>query len=242
MKQLLLLFCFLILSCSDKDKEVMPTSDVILKKSIQMHDPNNEWSKMVLDIHVQEPRVGNPTRFSQVKLNNQTGEFELIRNRDKHFSTHQINANGIATTLLDGTVVKDSALIKKYRLDPNRNKSYRSYYQNLYGLPMALSNMVEATTVPVEKVSFNAQTCYKLTYQLKEKLFSNHWNVYFAKNDFKVIGIEIFFPEDETKGERIFFDGEITFGKVSIPRHRHWHEFNGSAYSGSDIIVKSNHQ
>jgi len=90
----------------------------------------------------------------------------------------------------------------------------------------------------VEITSFNNADCYKVPIVLNKPIFSDYWNLYIDKSSFKFKGVEIIFPEDDTKGERLFFDGEIIVDDIIISRIRHWHEYSNNEYSGSDIIVK----
>ena len=60
--------------------------------------------------------------------------------------------------------------------------------------------------------------------------------MFFAQKDFKILGIEMFFPENPNKGERLIFEGEFETNGIKIPRMKHWYELN-NVYSGSDIII-----
>nr|WP_034242795.1 DUF6503 family protein [Aquimarina atlantica] len=171
-------------------------------------------------------------------MNNNDHSFELKRNRDQHISTHIIDEKGISTTLLDGEVNTDSTQIKKYRLQPERNPNYQKFYQHLIGLPMSLNKAAVDTFGKTSKTVFNDTDSYKIELVLKEEIFSKHWNVFISQKDYTLLGIEIVFPDDPTKGERLYFSGEIIIEGVKIPRIRHWHEYDTDAYSGSDIIVK----
>ncbi|PQJ80437.1 DUF6503 family protein [Polaribacter porphyrae] len=225
----------LIFSCSTKT-EILKSEEIIAK-SIQKHDPKNQWSTASFEVHIQEPRVKNPERFSIVKLNNENGSFELQRNRDASISKHSIDENGIAKTLLDDKISTDSLLIKKYRLDPERNFGYKRFYQLLLGLPMSLQDEKIALKDKVEEVIFNDKNAYKLSVELEKPMFSKNWNLYFSVDDFTLLGIEIIFPDDATKGERLLFDGEIKISNIISPRMRHWYELDNT-YSGSDIILR----
>ncbi len=226
------------LSCnSQKDQQRLDTQ-VILQKSIKTYDPDNRWSMTNFKIHIQEPRLSNPHRYSILKMNNNDNSFELKRNRDQHISTHIIDEKGISRTLLDGEITTDSIKIKKYRLQPERNPNYQKFYQHLIGLPMSLGNTTVDTFGKASKALFNDTDSYKIELVLKEEIFSKHWNIFISQKDYTLLGIEIVFPDDPTKGERLYFSGKITIEGVNIPRIRHWHEYDTDAYSGSDIIVK----
>ncbi|WP_299670502.1 DUF6503 family protein [uncultured Polaribacter sp.] len=231
----LLSFLFLVfITC--KTKPVL-TSKEILKNSIQKHDPQNQWNFAALNFHIQEPRIGNPIRYSIVKLNNKTGAFELQRNRNTAISSHIIDDNGNASTLLNGNVTNDSLLIKKYRLDPKRNFGYKRFYQTLYGLPMSLKNEQITLHTKVEEVMFNKKNTYKISLEFKEPLFSKDWNLYFSVEDFTIQGIEMVFPEDLLKGDRVLFDDFVKVENLLLVRMHHWYALDNT-YAGSDIILK----
>jgi len=209
----------------------------ILEKCITTHDPESKWNTLTIDLQIQEPRIKNPFRYSKVKLNNKTGAFELQRNRANSVSKHIIDAKGKAKTLLDGKIVLDSDSIKKFRLNPESNHRYKKFYEILLGLPMSLEpNIIEKIGNP-QKVTFNRYFTYKIEIQLKEALFSKHWNIFIDTKSMELVGIEIFFPEDDSKGERFYFEGKVKIENSNIIRIRHWHEFKEDVYSGSDIIM-----
>ena len=238
MKKMYLLTLCSILFFAFNDQASLNKAETILQKSIQKHDPNNQWAAAVLNLHVQEPRVMNPSRHSVVHLDNSNGAFELKRGRGAHVSAHRIDSKGLATTLLDGRLVTDADTIKRFRLDPNRNKGYRQFYAVLFGLPMSLNEHTLANLGTPQKSTFNGRNCYKIPVELKEAVFSKHWNIFISTEDNSFKGIEIVFPDDPQKGERLYFEGEYQLDAMLLPRMHHWHDLNTLEYLGSDIIVK----
>ena len=210
----------------------------VLQKSKIFHDPSSKWKEINFDVHIQEPRIGNPVRYSIIKMNNATGSFELQRNRDQYVSTHIVEESGITKVLLDDSETIDSVLTAKYRLQPERSNMYREFYQIMYGLPMTLNDQtvkkIDTTTV----VDFNNEKSYKVELELKEAMFSEFWQIYIRTSDYKLIGLEIIFPNEPKKGERLYFEKEFNYKGVIIPRIRHWHEYLDDNYAGSDIIIK----
>lgn len=236
MRYIILCFILVLASCASNETDL--SGKEIIAKSIEKHDPNGKWPTTELHFRIQEPRLQNPVRYSDVALNNKNGAFSLFRNREDHVSNHIIDNKGDAITYLDGKIITDTLLIKKYRLEPSRNTGYRRFYQLLMGLPMSLHIEKLDSVGNVSRVLFNSVDSYKVPIILEKPMFSKYWNLYFAKDDFSMIGMEMIFPDDPSKGERLFFDGSIDLDGIIIPRHKHWHELSG-AYSGSDIIVKN---
>ncbi|MFK7773222.1 MAG: DUF6503 family protein [Saprospiraceae bacterium] len=232
--------CLIILvsfSCALSNEEISLDGNEVLSKSILTHDPNDKWKELEMNIHIQEPRTGNPSRYSIVKMNNMDQSFELIRNRENHLSKHVIDKNGISKVYLDDKEEIAPELIEKYRLNPERNTRYKDFYKMLYGLPMSLNTESINQFGEVESSIYNNQDCYKIPIELKQEMFSKNWIIYISKTEFEFKGMEIVFPENKTKGERLFFDGSISIKGVKVPRIRHWYELADNSYSGSDIII-----
>ncbi|WP_299214160.1 DUF6503 family protein [uncultured Aquimarina sp.] len=228
---------FFLIRCSVPVEEL--NGREILQKSKKYHDPSNVWGEISFEVHIQEPRIANPVRYSIIKMNNTTGSFELQRNRDQYVSTHIVEENGLTRVLLNNSETIDSVLVAKYRLQSERSSVYQEFYQIMYGLPMTLNDQtlksIDTTTV----VDFNNEKSYGVELELKKAIFSKFWKLYIRTSDYKLVGLEIIFPNESKKGERLYFEKDFNYKGVIIPRIRHWHEYHDDSYSGSDIIIKS---
>ncbi len=226
------------ISCSieSKDRKVLDATE-ILNSSIAFHDSNNKWAQSALSMRIQEPRLQNPSRYSIVRFDNKDQSFELIRNREEHLSKHVVSKEGALKVYLDDNEEFADSLIEKYRLQPERNKVYSNFYKMMYGLPMTLNSNWVKQTGKVEQAMYNNRMCYMIPIELKEEMFSKNWNIFIAENTYEFKGMEIVFPDEETKGEKLYFDGLINIEGILIPRIRHWHELSNDNYLGSDIIV-----
>lgn len=235
MKKIFLIVLTLFLAGCNQEKTL--DGKLILENTIAKHDSLNNWNNTKLNLHIQEPRISNPYRYSILNLDNSNNSFKLKRNRDQHISEHIVDSNGNSFTLLDGKTETDSILIKKYRLEAKRNIGYMNFYQLLYGLPMSLNNYLKEIISTSETV-FNKEECYKIGMQLKESIISNQWNLFISKSTMEIKGIEIIVPGKPDGGERIYFDKLITVDGIKIPQIRHWHKLKNDSYSGSDLIIK----
>ncbi|MDF0715906.1 DUF6503 family protein [Muricauda sp. 334s03] len=209
----------------------------ILSQSMDYHDPQKSWSNTKLNIHIQEPRVLNPHRYSVLELDNSDNSFKLKRNRDEHISEHIIDKNGKSSVLLNGQIVIDTTLINKYRLDTSRNIGYKEFYQLFYGLPMSLNDWI-LEVKNTSETTFDNKDCYKVDVELKKPMFSKDWSLFISKSNKEIVGIEIASPDKPDEGERLYFEKSITINGIKIPRIRHWHELKNNNYSGTDIIIE----
>ncbi|MEM6763847.1 MAG: DUF6503 family protein [Bacteroidota bacterium] len=224
-----------LISCSGPS---VLSSTQLLASSAAFHDPDNRWERATLSLYIQEPRIQNPSRYSRLLLNNETGEFQLERNRDEHLSTHIVNSGGEGSILFNGSAEIDSQYVAAYRLSPERSLGYRGFYHFMYGLPMSITQEKVKEMRPVNAAFFNNKACYQLEVELVEPMISAHWRLYFREGDFRLEGVEIFFPEEAEKGEKIVFDHLAEADGMLLPRIRNWYELGNGEYSGSDIILK----
>ncbi len=235
-----LFISFFLISEAQDIPTTCKNSTFLLSKSVEKYDPGHNWKEALLSLHIQEPRVPNPLRYSVIKMDNASQSFELQRNRDDHVATYIVDASGEATVLLDGSSNFPKELIEKYRLDPQASFGYRRFYSFLYGLPMSLDAAVTETISPADITEFNNREAFVIPFELKEPLISKNWKIFLATDDFAVLGLETYHPnEPDKKGERLVFEGKIELSKFAIPRIHHWYDIATVEYLGSDIVVKS---
>lgn len=241
MKRLVIIFSLLMgffVACNQAKENALPTPEEILQKSISAHDSLKEWKTAHLKLNIAEPRVETPQRFSVVELNVKTGEFSLQRDRNGHLVNYTMNATGNVINYLDGETNYDSLELSKFMLQSDRTPLYKSFYKLLLGLPMSLEEEVEEF-IAVEKVVFEGQDVFKLSVKLKEEVISDQWNIFVDQETFVCTGIEMIFPEDDSKGERIIMNGELQIGEsLILPRFRHWYHLSDVTYAGSDILME----
>ncbi|GAB5522180.1 MAG: hypothetical protein Roseis2KO_00520 [Roseivirga sp.] len=231
----LLLPLSLFLSGTGTDTSTCKNGKYILDQSIKLHDPQANWQKASLEMVIREPRLQGAGRFSNVKLDVPTRSFSMERNRENHVSTHLVDENGQAQTLLDGKVETHPELIEKYRLQPERNTGYRGYYEFMYGLPMVLQED-QYIMKAVSEVIFNGQQAIGIDFELSSPMIASSWRIYFSPEDYKVVGIETLGEKPE-EGEYLIFNGTADMQGMNLPRFRHWYDKTNDEYLGSDILV-----
>lgn len=233
----LIIFCaigavFLAYGCEQK-----PNGKQILRHAIEKHDPQGKWNKTRLEVHIREPRKGNPHRYSQVTLDNHENTFELSRNRDDHVSTHLIDADGNSEIRLDGSADIDSALVSKYRLDARDNQLYKAYYEMMFGLPMSLDSSTVKEIHSTSKTMFRDEPCFLIELELKREMIASHWNLYISRADTMLEALELVHPTEPDRGERIVFHDIYNTDGIRIPRIRNWFDLRDNSYLGTDVIV-----
>ena len=210
----------------------------IIQKSIQKYDPDNKWPDLSMSVRFQEPRLSLADRYSIVSMDHQSGSFKLERNREDKIATYIVDSDGKSKVLIDGLEEFPEAWKDKYRLHSNLPQIYKRSYFSMYGLPMTLNNDLIEEIHSVKKTSFQRQAAYQLEVTLKEPLFAKHWKIYFAKEDYTFLGLEMYDNKAEpNKGERLVFDSIIEINGISIPRNKHWYDLSTNEFLGSDILI-----
>jgi hypothetical protein len=210
-----------------------------LKSSNSFHDPTSKWDETVMNFHIEEPRISNPTRYSEIYLNVADGTFSLVRNRDDHLATYSMDANNNPLVLLDGNEQIDEEHRSRYRLYPDRVSGYREFYRILYGLPMSLDFELIRKIDDMREAMFLDQKAMVIGIQWYEPVIKPYWKLYLDPATYRIIGIELMEKGKPGVGERIVFDGIVDYKGLQIPRMRHWYSMDKNVYLGSDIIIEN---
>ncbi len=214
------------------------SSNFIMEQSLKFHDPDSKWNYSTISIHIQEPRLQNPGRFSKLSLNPGSGEFSLSRDYEIGEIDRIISTTGEASVLVNGRSTFSEEVREEYRLDSSRNMGYKTFYQMLYGFPMSLKgDLIKEASKPVTGEVFDKEYIM-IEFSLSESIISDRWQVYFSKEDYSVRALKFLHEEPDEEDEVILFDGIYTWDGISIPRYRHWYLSDSREYLGSDIIVK----
>jgi hypothetical protein len=233
MKKIIFIWLFLLPIFSLAQNE-LPTS---LKEAIKKADPENVFSEMIFHMRIQEPRVGNPERFSNVFLNKGTGAFRLERNREDKIAAYIIKEDGTNEVTLDGCQKFTEVEAKTYWLDPKINYRYKEYYKYLFGLPIILNDAERFKFISSEETSWKGQEAITYTFNLTTPIFSPQWKLTFTKEDHVLQRLDFYDPENPEEGEYLLFYGKHQVGSITIPRMKHWYDKKNDEYLGSDIIV-----
>ncbi|BFP43146.1 hypothetical protein FGF1_39910 [Flavobacteriaceae bacterium GF1] len=210
---------------------------LLLEKSKKIHDRDGTWPSQKLEFRVQEPRVQNPERFSEVLINRSNQSFALKRRIDsKEIEIHV--SNDQVWFKIDGNEIKDETLLGKYRLSEPRAKGYQRFYQTIYGIPMSIDTTFYKKIEHVKKVKFQGADAFLIMFSLREEMIGKQWGLILSNTDFRVLGLEIYHPGSENdERETIWFDGYFEKNGILIARFKHWFLNGDKEYLGSDIII-----
>ncbi len=119
MKSLIALLAILTTLGWNTDNSNCKNSIYILDQVKQEYAADHDWNESVIKIHIQEPRIGNPQRFTKLWLHNSSDYFEMERNREDGIIKRIITENDESRFALNGesnisSEIKESHL-KEYQ-------------------------------------------------------------------------------------------------------------------------------
>lgn len=125
----------------------------LLKKTIQYHDPNNNWSQFKGKLFIEMQMPNGNKRLSEISIDLPQEYFKLSSLKNENKVEHVVNKNKSYFSLNGKTEFSEEE-VKTYNLTETRAKFMRNYYTFLYGLPMKLNDPGTIIDPVVEKKEF----------------------------------------------------------------------------------------
>ncbi|MCB0579524.1 MAG: hypothetical protein KDD10_09490 [Phaeodactylibacter sp.] len=219
----------------NEEQQAALSAGEVLQRSIQFHDPQDKWPGAALRFVIDEPRIENPERLSEVFLNNTENTFSINRRYGNTLVTRGIIRDS-CYSLVDSVLVNpaDTATIRLHRLDCERTQGYRAFYKLLNGMPMSLY-VPEVQLLPeVVEDSIRGQKALRIAARFTNPVIGEEWFIYFAPGNYQLLGYGY---AAEGAGEILRLDGLVEIAGMKLPRMRHWYNRIDDSYLGSDIYV-----
>ncbi|WP_436514939.1 DUF6503 family protein [Ekhidna sp. To15] len=195
------------------------TADKVLAKAIAYHDSQGNWPLLSSTFNFTETRPNGPNRSTIVVINNSESYMKINRNDEEIYE-----------------VTLDDAKVLKGDKDQDRAIVLRNYYLYLWGLPMKLYD--EST--PEITLSADATVADKVCKVLRVAYEKDIWYFYFDDFSGRMIQYKFYQDAEETKGELITLEDEISVNGIKIPKKRSWYTLPDMKYLGTDILSSIN--
>ena len=207
----------------------------VLQRSLQFHDPQDKWPGAALHFVIDEPRIENPERQSEVFLNNAKKTFSINRRYGQTLITRGIVGDS-CYSMADSVLVNpaDTATIRLHRLECERTRGYRAFYKLLNGMPMSLYAPEVQLLPEVAEDSIGGRKALRIAARFNNPVIGEEWFIYFDPENYQLLGYGY---ADEGAGEILRLDGLVEVGGMRLPRMRHWYNRLDNSYLGSDIYV-----
>lgn len=233
MKNLLtLLFLISLFSaCAEK-----MTPSLLLKKSIEYHDPQGVWDNSDILLTLEQERPDTNVRDKNlVHINNKNGNFEVKKQVEDGLMVRGMQNGKCVQKINDEDPSPE--MVEKYRLTCERSEMFKNYYTYLYGLPMKLRDPGTVLGDEILEMSFQEKDYNTIRVTYEEGVGTDIWYFFFDKETHALSGYKFYKDESKNDGEYITLAGEEVVNGIKIPKTRAWYFNNNGEYLGTDILV-----
>lgn len=214
------------------------TGNELLEKSIQFHDPENNWPTFNGELLVTMKMPNKPERISNIKIDLPNEYFSLQTQKDSINTESTIDKTVCHFTVNGKTTVSDS-IKTKYNLNCKRTNLYKDYYTFLYGLPMKLKDEGTLIEQDVIKKKFKGKDYLVLKVTYLKNVGSDVWYIYFNPKTYAMEVYQFFKDETKNDGEYILLTDLETINGIKMPKNRAWYYNRNDAYLATDFLSKN---
>ncbi|WP_051315885.1 DUF6503 family protein [Algoriphagus vanfongensis] len=203
-------------SCQSSDK-ASQTGPELIAKSIEFHDPQNEWSDFRGTLVFQDSLPdGRNSRFYKVSLDNASSSM-----------SYWIEG-------LEYRVHHDSVVVSEGAIEDERALRMRNYYSYLWGLPMKLLDAGTSIDRDVQDEMLNGKM-YKV---VRVPYEADTWYFYLEPDSYEMKAYKFYKDEEKGVGEVIYLDGLMNVGEMKIPSHRTWYRTEKPEFLATDKLLR----
>jgi len=235
MIRFLLLFS-LVFTVSNIQSQNISATDLI-EKSIKFHDPKGKLLKKSVQMDFTETRPNGSDRKTTILFNLKKEEFSLLSRRDDRSIVQNLYSD-IASFYIDGSQEISKEDRKKYRLEKERLRTMRNYYQYLWLLPLKLEDEGTIIDPSVKATDFFGKSSLQVKVTYDPEVGKDIWYFYFDPSNYALIGYRFYHDESVNDGEYILLEGEVLTKGVRLPAKRTWYTHKEDKLLGSDILVE----
>jgi len=209
----------------------------LLEKSIQYHDPKNEWETFKGTLHFRETRPNGADRETTMILDNEKRAFSLDQMSAGYHLEKFVENDVCSYKVNDAATVADS-LIQKFRLTCPQIQRIRNYYVYLWGMPMKLRDPGTQIQEKVISTTFMDKKVLAMKVTYEQSVGEDIWYFYFQPENYALVGYRFFHDESVNDGEYIPLEGEELINGIRFPKTRTWFVNKDDRLLGADILEK----
>ena len=214
------------------------TGEELINKSIEYHDPNNNWAIFTGDLNITMETPSREPRVSTISMNLPKQYFKNEYGKDGNTIIQQVNKE-TCTVLLNKKKEFTAEEEKTYRLSCDQAKRTRNYYTYLYGLPMKLKDPGTLINPMIEKRSFKGKDYWVAQVKYEKEVGKDTWYFYFDPSTFALEVYQFYHDESKNDGEYILLTEEYEVNGIKMPKNRAWFYNKGDTYLGADFLYKN---
>ncbi len=217
------------------------TSEQLLEKAINYHDPSGNWSSFSSNFKVTMTTPNKSPRFSDININLPAEFFSVTANRDGNMQTYTVDKSNCS--LFHNTTKLDESAAKEKNMTCQRANMFKNYYTYLYGLPMKLEDKGTNIDPKVKRKTIKGKDYLVLKATYDTSVSSDVWYFYFDPETYAMEVYQFYKTDDKgnvkpDSGEYILLTDEETVSGIKMPKIRAWYYNKDDKYLGTDTLEK----
>jgi hypothetical protein len=228
------LVVLLFISACSGSSESDLTSEEIIKKSVEFHDPYGNWAKLKARFNYNSVRKNGRVFTRKIQVDNENGYLSYEVMTDS-ISVMKGMIKDSCFYFVDGQYPVPSQLAlwagKFHLTDCERTGEMRNYLLFLSGLPMKLLDEGTEWDEDFEETEFNEEVVYAVQVDYEK----DAWTFYFDKQTFALKGYE-FTIRESGKNEFVYMDGITEIDSIRLVKKRDWYLAPHNTFLGSEVI------
>lgn len=216
------------------------TPDQLLDKSIQYHDPDDEWVSFKGNLNITMTTPDRSDRNTEILIDLPAEHFYSKAVRDSLITEYDVLKNDCSIRFNGRSEFTDKE-ISDHGLTCDRAKMYKNYYTYLYGLPMKLKDPGTHLSDSVEQEMFQGKDYLVIKVTYDEHVGRDIWFFYFDPETYAMEIYQFFRKDDSGKlnresGEYILLTEEVLVNNIRMPKVRAWYYNKDDEYLGTDTL------
>lgn len=209
----------------------------VVNRSIDYHDPEGKLLKKNVVLQLTETRPNGSDRTSVISFNIKKEKFKLNQIRDENRIVSEYD-KGKVSFIFNDKKAYSKEIEEKYKLNEDRVKILRSYYQYLWLMPLKLKDAGTNFNPLVKTTDFFGKQSLEVRVTYDPEVGGDVWYFYFDPESFSLQGYRFYHDEEKNDGEYIILDNEVTFQNIRLPKVRKWYTHKEDKFLGADILDK----
>tara|TARA_B100001173_G_scaffold55880_1_gene46587 strand:+ start:147 stop:851 length:705 start_codon:yes stop_codon:yes gene_type:complete len=211
------------------------TGKELLEKTINFHDPKNNWIDFNGSFTVKMITPDGKKRESliEIDLYNELFSMSVTKDQNKTFTVIDKSECKIIFNGSESFSVEDK---KKYRLSCKDAFKMKNYYTYLYGLPMKLNDPGTILDSIIKRRKFKGKEYLVLKVTYEESVGKDTWYFYFDPLTYAMQVYQFFKDETQNDGEYIILEDLEKVNGIKMPKTRSWFFNKDDKYLGKDIL------
>tara|TARA_B100001079_G_scaffold243352_1_gene229943 strand:- start:19 stop:723 length:705 start_codon:yes stop_codon:yes gene_type:complete len=211
------------------------TGKDLLEKTINFHDPKNNWTDFQDSFTVKMITPDEKIRESLIEIDLYNELFSMSVTKDQN-KTFTVIDKSECKIIFNGSESFSKEDEKNHRLTCKNAFKMRDYYTYLYGLPMKLKDPGTILDPVVKRKKFKEKEYLVLKVTYEESVGKDTWYFYFNPLTYAMEVYQFFKDESKNDGEYIILEDIVEVSGIKMPKIRSWFFNKDDKYLGKDIL------